>query len=117
MSTSRTWPAIARSSPEGVEYLDSSLWNPEFDPYRDAIRGTRALLYLLREEEALDWVFVAPSAMLRPGERTGVFRYGKDDMLFEDDGNSRISLEDYAMAFVEELLHPRHHRERFTVGY
>jgi putative NADH-flavin reductase len=60
---------------------------------------------------------VAPSAWLRPAERTGKFRYGKDDMLFDADGVSRISNEDYAVAMIEELRHPRHHRERFTVGY
>ncbi len=109
--------AASLKTPEGVEYLDSSLWDPAFDPYKQAIRGTRALYYLLKVETDLDWVFLAPSAMLRPGERTGTFRYGKDDMLFDPDGLSRISLEDYAMAMVAELVEPRHHRERFTVGY
>jgi len=103
--------------PEGVEYIDSSHWDPAFDPYRNAILGTRALYYLLKDEPELDWVFIAPSAMLRPGERTGGFRYGKNHMLFDAEGNSRISLEDYAVAMTSELLEPRHHRERFTVGY
>jgi uncharacterized protein len=109
--------AASLMTPEGKEYLDSSHWDKEFDPYRNAILGTRALYYLLKPVTDLDWVFIAPSAWLRPGERTGVFRTGKDDMLFAPDGTSSISNEDYALALIDEVISPRHHRERFTVGY
>ncbi len=109
--------AASLMTPEGVEYIDSTLWDKEFDPYRNAILGTRALYYLLRPVTDLDWVFLAPSAWLRPGARTGIFRTGKDDMLFAADGTSSISNEDYALALVDEVITPKHHRERFTVGY
>jgi uncharacterized protein len=109
--------AASLMTPEGREYLDSSHWDKEFDPYRNAILGTRALYYLLKPVKDLDWVFLAPSAWLRPGERTGIFRTGKDDMLFAADGTSSISNEDYALALIDEVITPRHHRERFTVGY
>jgi putative NADH-flavin reductase len=104
-------------TPEGKEYIDSSHWDKEFDPYRNSILGTRALYYLLKEETGPDWVFLAPSAWLRPGGRTGVFRTSANDMLFAADGTSRISLEDYALALIDEALAPAHHRERYTVGY
>jgi len=109
--------AASLKAAEGKEFIDSSRWNPEFDPYKPAILGTRALYYLLKDEKDFDWVFLAPSEWLRPGERTGVFRYGKDELLIDAEGKSSISLEDYALAMIEELRHPRHHRERFTVGY
>jgi putative NADH-flavin reductase len=109
--------AASLKTPQGVEYVESSLWDKSFDPYKPAILATRALYYLLKDEPVLDWVFLSPSVMLRPGERTGKFRYGHDDLLFDANGDSRISLEDYSLAMVEEALHPRHHRERFTVGY
>jgi uncharacterized protein len=109
--------AASLMTPEGKEYLDSTHWDKEFDPFRNAILGTRALYYLLKPVTDLDWVFLAPSAWLRPGERTGVFRTAKDDMLFAPDGTSSISNEDYALAFVDEVVTPKHHRERFTVGY
>jgi uncharacterized protein len=109
--------AASLMTPEGKEYLDSSHWDKEFDPYRNAILGTRALYYLLKPVTDLDWVFLAPSAWLRPGERTGVFRTGKDDMLFAPDGTSKISNEDYALALIDEVITPQHHRERYTVGY
>jgi putative NADH-flavin reductase len=109
--------AASLMTPEGKEYLDSAHWDTEFDPFRNAILGTRALYYLLKPMNDLDWVFLAPSAWLRPGERTGIFRTGKDDMLFAPDGTSSISNEDYALAFVDEVVTPKHHRARFTVGY
>jgi hypothetical protein len=110
--------AASLKTEEGVEYLDSSMWNPEFTPYKPAILGTRALYYLLKEKgDDLDWVFLAPSVMLRPGERTGAYRTGGDHVLIDAEGQSRISLEDYAMAMIDEAETPRHHRERFTVGY
>ncbi len=109
--------AASLKTPEGVEYIDSSLWNRDFDPFKPAILGTRALYYLLKDERELDWVFLAPSVQLQPGERTGKFRIGTDELLLDENGESRISLEDYAVAMADEVLRPRHHRQRFTVGY
>ena len=42
---------------------------------------------------------------------------GKDSMSFAPDGSSSISNEDYALALIDEVIKPQHHRERFTVGY
>jgi uncharacterized protein len=109
--------AASLKTSQGVEYIDSTMWNKEFDPYKPAILGTRSLYYLLKEVADLDWVFLAPSEMLRPGVRTGKYRVGKDDLLIDTEGKSHISLEDYAVAMLDELETPRHHRVRFTVGY
>ena len=59
---------------------------------------------------------MSPSAVIAPGERTGKFRLGKDQLLISDKG-SHISWEDYAIAAVDELEKPAHIREQFTVGY
>ncbi len=56
-------------------------------------------------------------SLFAPGERTGKFRLGKDELLVGADGQSRISTEDFAIALVDELEQPKHSRERFTVGY
>jgi hypothetical protein len=58
-----------------------------------------------------------PAAFFEPGERTGKFRLGKDDLIADVSGKSHISLEDYAIATVDELEAPAHRRERFTIGY
>ncbi len=64
----------------------------------------------------LDWTVLSPSAMIEPGERTGKFRLGKDKLLADDKGVSRISAEDYAIALVDELEHPRHLRREIYRG-
>ena len=64
-----------------------------------------------------DWTYFAPAGLFEPGERTGKFRLGKDDLIVDASGNSRISMEDYAIAAVDELERPRHRGARFTIGY
>lgn len=83
--------------------------------------GVRSLgeFYLdtLSKEKAIDWVFFSPAGSLVPGEASGVYRLGKDDLIVDSEGNSRITVGDYAKAMVDELESPRHHQERFTIGY
>lgn len=109
--------AASLKTPQGIEFIDSPQWPPEFNPYKAAVLGTRALYYLLKEEPTLDWVFLAPSVMLRPGERTGSYRKGVDHVLYDRGGLSQISLQDYAVAMNDELDTPTQHHRRFTVGY
>ena len=71
----------------------------------------------LCNEKEIDWVFFSPAGTLEPGQRTGVFRLGKDDLIVDKNGNSHITVEDYAVAMVDELEQENHHRERFTIGY
>lgn len=98
----------------GKQLFDS----PDFPAqWKDTARGARDALALLREEKALDWTLLSPSAMIAPGERTGQFRLGTDQLLVGADGQSRISLADYAVAMIDELEKPAHSRRRFTVGY
>jgi putative NADH-flavin reductase len=99
----------------GKRLMDSGAIPDSFLP---AIRSL-ASFYLndLTNEKAVDWVFFSPAGNIAPGKRTGKFRLGKDDMIFDSDGKSNISVEDYAMAMIDELEKPVHHRERFTIGY
>jgi len=91
---------------------------PDFPAqWKATAEGARQALALLREESELDWTMLAPSAHLEPGERTGRFRLGTDSLLVDAEGNSRISLADYAVAMLDELEQPAHSRTRFTVGY
>ena len=71
----------------------------------------------LRQERDLDWTYISPPPGFWPGERTGVFRIGRDEVLIGPDGKASISYEDYAVAVVDELERPEHRGERFTVGY
>lgn len=91
------------------------------DVPKELLSGIRSLAkvyldYLMHEKE-IDWIFLSPAANLIPGKRTGIFRLGKDDLIVDGKGESIISVEDYAVAMIDELELEKHHRERFTLGY
>jgi putative NADH-flavin reductase len=65
----------------------------------------------------INWTYFSPAAIFEPGERTGKFRLGTNQLIADSKSNSRISLEDYAIALVDELEKPAHERARFTIGY
>jgi uncharacterized protein len=65
----------------------------------------------------IDWTFFAPAAIIAPGERTGQFRTGAGTLIADAKGESRISAEDYAIAFVDELEQGRFIRQIATVAY
>jgi len=74
-------------------------------------------LALYRDVEDLDWTVVSPAAIIEPGERTGTFRIGGEQLLVDAEGRSRISIADYAIAFVNELERGEAIRRRITVAY
>lgn len=77
-------------------------------------------LNLLKPETAIDWVFFMPAGNLGnmgPGVRTGKYRLGGEDLLTDDKGESFISVEDYAVAMIDELEQENHHKEGFTAAY
>jgi len=91
---------------------------PDFPPeYKAEAQAGRAWLDGLRREKDLEWTFLSPSALFVPGERTGKFRLGGDALLTAADGRSWISMEDFAIAMLDEVENPSHVRQRFTVGY
>lgn len=98
----------------GVQGVDLPSFPAE---YKQGALATREALNMLRQEKSLDWSVLAPSADLFSGERTGRFRLGTDQLLRDANGESRISLEDFAMAMINEIEHPQHVGRRFTVGY
>ena len=98
----------------GLQLVDT----PDFPPnWKAGSLATREVLHILRSEQELEWSFLSPSAVLEPGQRTDKFRLGTDQLLIDSAGQSRISLEDYAVAMIDELESPKHIRRRFTVGY
>ena len=97
----------------GVRLIDT----PQFpEIYKAEAAAGGVFLDLLRQQSDLDWTYLSPSAVFAPGERTGKFRLGHDQLLTNDKG-SHISFEDYAIALADEIEKPTHSRQRFTVGY
>lgn len=104
-------------APDGPTLLDGN--------FPDAVRPAaeehaRALDFLAASDTGADWFYLSPAAGFgswSPGERTGSFRVGDDVLLVDESGESTISGADYAIAFVDEIERPAHHKARFTVGY
>lgn len=98
----------------GVRVID----DPEMpDWVRPGALATINALEQLRKEPELEWSSLAPSANMFLDGRTGKFRLGGDQLLVGADGKSSISVQDFAVAMIDELEHPTHLRQRFTVGY
>ncbi|CAM2150609.1 MULTISPECIES: NAD(P)-dependent oxidoreductase [Paraburkholderia] len=87
------------------------------DAYKPIALAHREALAFYRTVTDLDWTFFAPAALIAPGERTGAFRTGTNTLIADAKGDSRISAEDYAIAFVNELEHAHFVRQIATVAY
>lgn len=99
----------------GVTVIDTGVLPEAILP---GVKGTAEVYNnYLQKETTLDWVFFSPAGHIAPGERTNKFRLGLDDLIVDESGNSNISVEDYAVAMIDELEQPSHHQQRFTIGY
>ncbi len=109
----------------GILYVAPGVRLAETDALPAAwIPGVRSAyefyLETLSQEQSVDWVYLAPAGNLgnmTTGQRTGRYRVGTDTMLTDANGDSFISVEDYAVAMVDELEQPHHHKALFTVAY
>ncbi|MDO9258787.1 MAG: NAD(P)-dependent oxidoreductase [Polaromonas sp.] len=99
----------------GLQLVDT----PEFPAqYKQGALAAREALNELKKETTLDWSFVSPPIGLAPGERTGKYRVGADDLLpGQGDQPAGISVADLAVAIVDEIETPRHVQKRFTVAH
>lgn len=94
----------------GVQLVDTPAFPAAARPTSLAQRET---LNILRAS-AIAWTFFSPSERFAPGRRTGKYRLGIDQLLTNDEGESFISMEDYAFALLDEIEQPRFIRQRFT---
>ena len=104
-------------APEGPRLFDLDF--PE-EYKHEAQVGIDSLAFLETTDAGLDWFFIHPAEVFGPwaeGERTGHYRDGGDVLVRDADGKSYISGADFALAVVDEIERPAHHRARFTVGY
>lgn len=99
----------------GVRLVDT----PDFPAaYKGESLAQAALLDEIRTvAHGLDWTYVSPAAVIQPGERTGAYRLGGDDLLTDSSGNSTISAEDYGLALVDELEKGKAIGRRISVAY
>ena len=97
----------------GVTVLQSGHWPERLIPI--ATSHMKAFAALRASE--INWTYFSPPVLIEPGVRTGKFRLGGDSLITDEQGKSRVSFEDYAVALVDELEKPTYERSRFTIGY
>lgn len=97
----------------GLQLVDAPNFPPE---YKAIALAHRDALNVYRTSD-IDWTYFSPGAYFHSGERTGKFRIGKDQLLTDAKGESRLSYEDMAVAILDEAENPHHKRERISVAY
>lgn len=103
--------------PDGRQLVDTDAFPAEWKP---GAKAARDYLNILKNEKELDWVFISPAPEMHQGlprERKGVYRTGTDYPVADEQGRAWITVDDLAVAIVDEVLQPKHHQQRFTVGY
>ncbi|MEH1013527.1 NAD(P)H-binding protein [Micromonospora sp. CPCC 206060] len=102
-------------APDGTRFLDA----PDFpDQYREAATGQADALDYYRSSTGVTWTYLSPPPLeFHPGERTGRYRTGGDRPVTDEHGRSVLSYEDFAVAVVDEIEHPRFADARFTAAY
>ncbi|WP_295674598.1 NAD(P)-dependent oxidoreductase [uncultured Mucilaginibacter sp.] len=98
----------------GAQLVDGPQFPAE---YKAGATAARDFLNTLYKENDLDWTFLSPAINLHPGERTGKFRLGTDEPVFDAAGKCEISVEDMAVAIVDEIENNHYIKKRFTLGY
>jgi putative NADH-flavin reductase len=99
----------------GQRLLDTPDFNPEWKP--EALEHAEVLDTFYRKIDDLDWTYVSPAAYIHPGERTGKYRLGGEQLLTDESGKSEVSAEDYAIAIADLLESGEHARERVTAAW
>ncbi|WLQ53019.1 NAD(P)H-binding protein [Streptomyces poriferorum] len=91
---------------------------PDFPAFlRPIALACNGQLAACRAEKTADWTYLSPPMVLEPGERTGTYRLGTDELLTDAEGGSALSMEDLAVALLDEAERPGHRRTRFTAAY
>ena len=99
----------------GVDVVDSDFYPAGHRAH--TLRNREILRSLKRGEHDLDWTYVSPPLEIKAGERTGQFRLGEDQLLRDQNGDSRISEADFAIAILDALDQGKFKRQRFTAAY
>lgn len=95
---------------------------PEFPKeIYDGANAARNLLKDLQGRTDVNWSFISPPARLGASggfseERTGNYRFGKDDLLMAGDVPAGISVADLAIAIADDVENKAHLHQRFTVA-
>ncbi|MBT2119179.1 NAD(P)-dependent oxidoreductase [Dyella sp. LX-66] len=85
-------------------------WKPEAEAQGKALEVFRA-------SQGITWTYLSPAALIEPGERTGKYRVGGEQLLVDAQGNSRISIADYAAGLLDRVEKRDAENKRITLAY
>ncbi len=97
--------------PDGTYVVDGM----KGGPYLGEALGMRGVLDSLKAS-GTNWTYFSPALSIAPGQRTGNYRLGTDTVLANDKGESKISVEDFAKAVIDELETPQHMKGQMTIA-
>jgi len=101
----------------GLQLIDTPEFPADIKPGANA---AREYLEIIKEEKDLDWAFYSPAIEMHQGittGRTGNYRLGTDNPVFDENNRSIMSGEDVAVVIADEAESPKHHQQRFTAAY
>lgn len=99
------------------QLVDSEDFLPEI---KQGALAARDFLNIIKEEKDLDWTYLSPAIEMHQGTsgiRKGLYRTGLESPVYDTNKRSVISVEDTAVAIVDELENPKHIKQRFTIAY
>jgi putative NADH-flavin reductase len=99
----------------GRRALDDPNWVPA--TIREIATASCRQLETLQQAAGLDWTYLAPAAIFQPGPRIGEYRSGGDQLVIDGSGRSTISMEDYAIAMLDEIETPTTRCAVLSTGY
>ena len=90
------------------------------EAYKQGAMAARDYLNTIKAEEDLSWTFFSPTLEMHPGidtGKTGKYRLGLDNPVFNNEGRSYLSVQDLAVVIADEVEMARHPKQRFTAAY
>lgn len=102
---------------EGLQLIDTPEFTAEIKPGAEA---ARQYLEMIKKNENLDWTFFSPAIEMHQGTagvRKGTYRTALENPVFDESGRSVLSVEDVAVALVDELENGKFVKQRFTAAY
>ncbi len=102
---------------ENLQLIDTPEFPAEIKPGAEA---ARQYLEIIKKNENLDWTFFSPAIEMHQGTagvRKGTYRTALENPVFDEEGRSVLSVEDVAVALVDELENNQFVKQRFTAAY
>lgn len=102
---------------DGNQFVDGADFPSEIKPGATAARD---YFNIIKDNTILDWTYFSPALEMHPGTsgvRKGSYRTNLNEPVFNDEGRSILSVEDVAVAIVDELEYPHFIKQRFTAAY